>query len=37
MTESSEVSLISEMNVFDSGGTAVRAAWGSTIRRIVRA
>ena len=33
-TEASEVSLTSESSVFDSGGTAIRAACGSTIRRI---
>ena len=35
MVEASDVSLTSEMRVFDSGGTATRVAWGSTTRRSV--
>ena len=34
-TETSEVSLTSESSVFDSGGTAIRAACGSTMRRML--
>ena len=34
-TDASEVSLTSEIKVLDSGGTAVRAAWGRMIRRRV--
>ena len=34
-TDASEVSLTSEIKVLDSGGTAVRAAWGKMMRRSV--
>ncbi len=33
MVEASEVSLTSEINVFDSGGTATRVACGRMMRR----
>ena len=36
MSEASEVSFTSEMNVFDSGGTETRAACGRMIRRRAR-
>jgi len=31
--DASDVSFTSEISVFDSGGTAMRDAWGSTTRR----
>ena len=37
ISDASDVSLTSEMNVFDSGGTETRAACGRMIRRSVGA